>query len=582
MLWGWYYPFINYLRNIYMRKSYVMTNNADTSLNKRNRFFYFRLDIVCIIFLVTVTHFLLLCNDGVYWDGWIIYHCLVGDEWNLFYKDWSGYGHAIVAHINWAMKLFPDIVFGHKITTFISLLGSTVCVYLLAIYSGLLSRLESLSLSFIFVAYPAYQIWVELVYMPMVFLYFIFLLAWLLTIKRIDINDRIFHGKRYSSFVIRLASLVLFFIAFNYNAFLVFYSGFFLYLILYEGRSLDVSLRFKCLSSYRSIIFKNLDYFLLPFIYWIYKKSFFEWSDSYSNYYGIKLNLIEILKNFYKYIDNAVFYQFKNSVNFFARYPLLLIILLVVFILVFFRKSFLKKGVNTVSAPNTVLLLFFGIILLISAIFPYAAIGGVPNKAGWLTRYSLFSSLPVSILLITLSRGFYASPVKFRNIALHLRSFLLVLLIAGFVINTMSNYVAYQKRWIKDRSVMFHLSRDKTAGDYSTYIVKDSFGIIHEQYRTYEWNGMFKKVWGDETRMGGTDALLEYYSSQIDGMPKKLYLCSDYDPDGPRAFLDIKPGPIANDSKVVYQYIYYRLMGDENKINKLLQNFTVVQVKAVD
>ena len=562
---------------------------SQVSQKTKNDSIDFWIDIIFIFFAVSFTHFLLLLNDGIYWDGWNIFNALKENEWQLLFDHWKIWGYSISAYIVWFIGLFPNIVFTHKLFSFIAIFGMTIIVYSLSYTSGFMNRLESLFISIIFMAFPAYQMWAELTYTSMIILYFIFFVAWLIAIKKGEINNKLFYGKKFTGVGIRLLSLGLFLLSFGYTPILSIYGAFFIYLFYFEGKKTSCSDHSRKYVNYAVTLLKNFDYFLLPFIYWLIKKKYFVYNDIYWEYYGINLGFSYIFENFVTYISNAVIFQIKESINVCVAHPILMGIIFVVLLLFTEQRLRLsKKNLQiVVGKPDALIsipILVFSLIALICAMLPFIATGQLPAQHGWFSRFAIFISMPVAVFLVGISKVFVGIGFKHSSFSSYLNLSIMLLAITGFMLNTIQNYTILQKRWVKDRSIIYKLSKDKDAAAYSTYQINDDFKIIMrndgswEYYRPYEWNGIFKTAWGGETRLGGQGQTLKEFIKRTNN--KSFLMYKDYDPNGRIAVVHIKPGPMASDPKVVYKYIYYRLTGSAEKINELLSQYVCVEVKS--
>jgi hypothetical protein len=175
-----------------------------------------------------------------------------------------------------------------------------------------------------------------------------------------------------------------------------------------------------------------------------------------------------------------------------------------------------------------------------------------------------------------------------------------ILSFSQLVIN---NYLALQARWIIDRSVITNLSKYPEYEKYSVFWVDNQFSRYEEEYRFYEWAGIFKKAWGNESHIGfdkskKSSDILTGYSKYF----TEANLLGTFNPKGHQATLTIQPGEdgtienyLSNKRIMSVKYIrfmddfydnfylsaryfYYKLL-DQHKMDAFLSNVTKLSVE---
>jgi hypothetical protein len=540
----------------------------------KNENFFPKIDYnnVVIVISAVLAHGLLLLNDGVYWDGWLIYDIFLEKDWNDYYLWATEMGDLpIMSYFYWLLvKIFPGVIFGYKLVAFLSITFSALFVYMICNELRLTNRIENLFIALLSLSYPAYQVSVELCVNTYSVCYSLFLLACLLAVK----SER---KERISHYFLRLCSLALFILSFRVNSLLVFYFGFFFILVFYIRRSWRF---FSVRDAFAKIIPRRIDYLILPFLYWVIKKVCFPSHGGYSGYNQPGgFDLLQIIYNFIMFLKNAVYAQLNGALVNLINMPVLLLLCLFATYYIYLTyslddKVFFKQKLRPYS------LLFFGFLLLTLGIFPYVAVGKVPLISGWRTRHALLIALPMAIIIVSFGRLFFSN--KKGSISKIGFSFFVILLLA-FSLSSITYYISWQARWIKDRSVMTNLSALNMKGDISIFWIKDQFPVGGENYyRFYEWSTMFKTVWGDESYIGLDQK--KYSAVSLAGYQRffnKRYNLSDFDPDGRQATLTIHRGVLQySDLELSIRYLYYKWLR-KTGLTKYLSMVTDIEIQPI-
>ena len=330
----------------------------------------------CIIIGVCslLIHGLLLFNDGVYWDGWLIYTYLIEKNWTILnlWNTESG-GLPLSSHLHWFLGYFPGVIFAYKLIGFLSITLSGILVYLVCNKLRILNHKESLLIALLSLSYPAFQVSIELIMLPYLVCYCLFLLACLFAVKSEEVEEK------HSHFCMRAFSLILFALSFSTNSLLVFFFGFFFIIIFYIQRRWRI---FSVKDIFTKIILRRLDYLLLPFLYWIIIKSIFPSHGLYANYNKIFFSPWQTIFKYIVSAMNAVYAQLNDALLILLNMPVLLLIGLLTSYYVYSAFS-LNKKVFFGQKLKPYSLLFFGFMLLLLGILPYAVVGKAPSIHGW-------------------------------------------------------------------------------------------------------------------------------------------------------------------------------------------------------
>src|SRR5881296_2630207 len=239
--------------------------------------------IVLILGYGFLAHGIILFNDGLYWDGWLV------DLWQQ-YKDRKS-----MRRFYWEVGM-PNLYFEHRIVgrlprrhlayraiSLASILITAVCVFLIGVHTNAFNPLQSTAISLLLLSYPAYAVTfdgvVTLQYTFKIAIFYAGCLFATTTIGQPNLAGNI-------GFSI---SLVLLFASFTANSTLVFFWGFLLlYVWLVHTRS---SGGFG-MHEYVKVTLLAV----LPFAYWFMKERWFPRHGYYKNYNRIRLTPFSILQ----------------------------------------------------------------------------------------------------------------------------------------------------------------------------------------------------------------------------------------------------------------------------------------------
>ena len=521
---------------------------------------------------VALVHGLLLANDGVF-DGWIIYHMLVGGDWDSLHLLFTEIGLPHVAYVHWAMRLFPDVVFGYRLVVFLSILGSAVIVYDLIARSRMLGGGEAALVAAAFASFPGYQSTVALSTMPYSLLYFVFFIGAWIAIAGFGFAKRTLGIARVGVGVSRVVSLALLYFSFAMQSLLVFHFAFLAFWWLLESRQRD-GRPDPDVPRTEPFLLRKLDYILLPFLFFGIRMAYFAPSGLGTNYNKVTFDVVSWLSAAGIFVL-VTMYQILESI---AALNANALSLVVGAILVYGAYRGFGRAVECDAGggarASTSGLLAFGVAVFVAAITPYAVVGKYPSPTGWSTRHAILVGLPVGILLVGVAR---VVGERFGERTHRVAKVAVGLVCLGFALKMIAVYGNYQVRWIKDRSVMLQLAEKGEGGGYSTYFVDDRFDAGAVPYEESDFAGMFKEVWHDETRLGvlrGQDAVPMRGDAY-----KRIFLQSAYDANGKQARMTILPGRVEAPVRALKRYYFYRVTGNQTRMRRLLEDFVVVQVR---
>ncbi|MBN2452735.1 MAG: hypothetical protein JXB40_00545 [Candidatus Omnitrophica bacterium] len=495
---------------------------------------------------------IMLFNDGVYIDGWCFYHVAKPAIMNMtksYGNPWDGY-------------IFSSIF------SFDSLIIPRLAVFFLFLLSALflnktLKEIKEmddgsrLSVVLLFAILPVNFARIALCAFTYAISYFAFFLGLMLF-------SRYFKTR---GIMLRLATLLIFIISFCTNSLLVLYMVSIILFILYKERG-----RIGTPGEFIVGMLRYTDFLVIAPAFWIAKNVFLKPCDFYAWHNNIALSsvLSAPIRSIQAFNDSFVA-VINNAFNMFLSNACLCIIFgFAVFL-------FLSKTViaAALSGKSDIKLFFLGLILFFAAAFPYLAVDHIPRFIDWDSRNQLLLPLGFSLALYYGMRLF-CNRLRWGS---HARLFLYSLMIALFISVNFKAYVDYQKDWFKQLSLVENFRASSVMKNNTTFIFDDQASDMNAMgrfYRFYEYTGLMKLAFNDETRFGMSLDMynkLDWSRYFIDNkrfieLPE--YNISGYRPRDPEFKVMIKPG--SSDLSRMYKVIralYYKLF-DHVKFKKII------------
>jgi hypothetical protein len=458
-------------------------------------------------------------------------------------------------------------ILGFRWVEFAALALIGVLVYSISQETRLFTRWEGVFIALIVIAYPAFQTWIVFSTANYVFYYALFFLAVFVSLRA----EKAAGVRRYGW---QILSLLLFLLSYNLNSLLVFYFGFLALFVFYQHRGLTISWR----QGLRRFLRRRWVYVLLPFLFWAVKQAFFPRNGDYANYNQFTFDPLPLALNAGRFVVYGVYTPLSRALTLLVGQPALalLIGLLVYGCYRLFKLSsvnFFKPGVKAYA------MLGFGVLLLGLAILPYIAVGLAPGKSGWATRHTLLLGLPVALLILAGARLIFS---RTGGAIPALGLMCLVALVLMFGGSTISDYISWQTRWVKDRSIQLNLARLDGAQDFSVYWIDDQFPAGGElNYRFYEWSSMLENIWGEERRIGLDHVPSPEYLATLNQSFTAANNLSQFDPFGCQAILTIQRGQaMLDDWALSLRYFYYRFL-QPDKMSGFLSGVADINVQPI-
>jgi hypothetical protein len=501
---------------------------------------------------VGITHGLVLLNDGIYWDDWLVYTDFIRHDWSTFWKLVSERGGIPQDFAYWgSFAFFPGIVPGWKIVAFVSICAATILIFKLGVTSSLLTRSQAFWVALLAGIFPAFQTWILLGTSQYLVYYALFLAGWLFALNALRSPHR--------EWLWWSLAFITFLVAFRLNSLLVLHFGFLALLIVVMRGSW---------SSPRSRIGVLIGMAALPFAYWAVIGQFKPYG-TYARYNAFYLTPTSLISSARQFGTYAVLHV--NSQALAAGLQLIPLTLLLIAAALFVLPSIDGRS------RSGLVLFGCGLVGFTLGSLPYVLVGDSPAD-GWRGRHALLIALPMAMVIV----GALAALSATGTLPAQVAKVVIILISVGYAVSTVNIYIAWEYRAIKDQAVMSKLATDPIGRSSSVFWIDDQFPASPEShYRFYEWSAMFWRVYGDESRIGfdtayyDHDALqsfVPYYTASYD--------LGTFNPRGCQANMSIRPGPAAdNPYRLVAEYTFDKFFAP-NQERELVERSAIVSVTA--
>ena len=394
----------------------------------------------------------LICHGGIffilnsiYWDDWTLFNT---SEKTIF----STFKQAGGSFFNFTAILHTTIIpFGiwiYRILTFLLFFLTGLLFFKILLNNKRINADTAKFIVILFLVLPFNSARVALIDFPYTIGYFLFFLAW-----------------RFKK--IRLFSLPVFFFSFNVNSLP------FLYLLvifdLYFDKADDINV-----VNVKSFLVNKIDYILLPCAFFFIKYKYFVTSGLYNTYNS----------NFQ--IKNLVLTPIRQFIDF-THLDLNLFFLVCCILILNIFKPF-----NHIVIKSNYSNIYIAILAIVLAVFPYWILGLTPSFFDWSSRHQLLMPLGLSLIIT-----YFLSKTE-TNRYIYFTFFLSF----SIVINA-TNYFNFWKDWNKQKELISVLKINPSLKDKKLILVKDNtldYNALNRPYRFYEWNGLFKYAYNNESR----------------------------------------------------------------------------------
>jgi hypothetical protein len=457
--------------------------------------------LLSLFALVLLSHGYLAFSDGLIVDDWWINEWLDSGDWDKIKYLTVTNGLYFQRYFYGLLMLFPDPNQAGNYLTIAALGALSVCTFILFLKTRYFSRREAFIIAALVSTVPAVKVYGNL--MPMFFYvscYLIFILCCLCLL--------IAKNQSWTTFILlRCFAVIGFFISFSTGSLLVFFFGFMFGLALLDAYSTP---RLTMNAGARWIT-RHLDLIALPFLFWIWRRTFFPGVDSNVGYQQPTLSFLDdlpsLLYHLMIYEVPTVLFGPISTVFSFPIMGIVIFILAALGALLVTRHNLRERdwprGSNQIWP-----LIFYGAVILFLSIFPYWATGRLPEPDGFNSRLAILMPLPLAIFFIALVRKLAkATALRSPSYAIWFIFFFFQLC---FAVENAKAYLNWQLVGIKDKAVIVDLSKSDQWKNFSIIKVYDEF-VIHPFYEQ-AWNR-----WPYIIATSAGDYKRHAYGSRFDG-----------------------------------------------------------------
>jgi len=522
-----------------------------------------------------MAHILLLLSDGLAYDSWLMYFHRQAGRFDLFLKFYTEHRIPHIAFLRWAMGYVPNFAIANHWLEFSALFISCGIVY----HIGKLWRLshrDRLLIAIFSLIYPAYQALPAdegLVYQWVLPVFFGGLYLALLAPSKTGA----------AKWLLRGLSWLCLLISFNTGSLMVFYYGV-LPLIMFRQLLLGPLNNRRSLVHFFTQILRHLDYALLPLLFWgLNRAVLFSKPPIFNAEYNTpKLAYALNFTAWWQFISTDIFGVLNWSLG-------LLPVGVVLAVIVITAKTAPQSAIlPQPTARLPMLMCFYGIFLLLCAIFPYVAVNKIAALHGNDTRFALTIGYAMSLVLTGLLKLFLdAHALRVRMMGWTLS----IVLMCAFVLANIDNNVAWLARWVKMNSVSANLAALPAAKNISVFEVddqlhplstEDTAWSLMESY--FDWTGVLQLALGP--RVVSADQLVLVDLAEKMNTPedrafiRQYYLVDQFDPQGCRAKLTIQRAAAAGQMGqfgMVRRYLYYRYLAPAG-LNSFLRGLSTLNM----
>lgn len=427
-------------------------------------------------------------NDGIFWDGWLIYRAFTSGHPELFRLALEESGLPQVYWLHWLVWQSPNPIWLYKTAGFIALSAATPLAYLAMCLTRVISARTAVIAAAVMAVCSSFQVGFELIMFQYVVCYCLFWAATCLMVWSTPLEGP---GRPAA----RVASLVLFFASFTIESLLVFYAVPCLWL-LYRGLKQSQSL----MPAVALTVRRHPDYLVLPPLYWVLTRTLLPRTGMYAEYNKVAFSPRQTVSRLVRHLWHSTGSQLLEAADAARHHPLVLLVATCVVaaaLAALFVKVAEREQPHAAPGRSTWWPLAFAAFCLLVAAAPYALVGKPAGSHGWESRHAML--MPFGIGWAVAAVLGWSAPFRWPRAAAALAAGLPMV---AFVTNDVVHQLGWLARWAKDREIISELATPGFA-DISVLWVEDRTDSSEEpHYRFYEWACLFAAATGDEKRVG--------------------------------------------------------------------------------
>lgn len=434
-----------------------------------------------------LTHGIILLNDGIFWDWWMMEAWQRNRDKDSMRRFFSEVGMPNLYVEHWLLGYVPWRRMIYRFISLASLLLIAAFVFLIVAHTSIFNIQQAAVLALLLISYPAYSVTFDgHVSLQYTFKVMLFYAGGLLAVTTLNQSG-------VSATFLFVAALVLFLWSFTANATLVYFGGFLLFYAWLA--SANATSEPEVLELIKIVLMVSL-----PVIYWIIKEKFAPRHGYYKDYNRLNFGRLSILREvairaLRLGIDVPMV---KATVEIFRSRKISLIfasLFLGLLLLDWFR------GTWAIGITEALVVLFVGYALLGLCALPFMLVGQMFSEGGWGAKNFMLFHLPFALIAFGWLQMF---PQSFGVV-------LVPLILIANALHIVKTHLLYIALSVKDKALFHHLTPMTNLSAASVIKVRDThwyeypFERIEEVYRPVYLSYMFKVIWPDSCVLGVLD-----------------------------------------------------------------------------
>lgn len=500
--------------------------------------------------------FLLLNFQGIYWDDWALVTQSSQTIKDIFDKN----GFIFIAYLHLFLKKIGNGIYIYRLLMFFAYFSAGISLFYILQRIKYFDKKTAFYIALLFLLAPVNNARIALINTPVVLMLALFYFAFFLLTRYLDRDKNIAN---------RVTILLLFFTSFILESLLVFYA-IVLFYILYDLYQKDDQALIK------NFIIRYFDFISLPVVFFLLKNLFFKPHGNYTNYNALNSDYSTTLKLTFESFASS-FYSPIALAFVTAKAHLILTISFLIVTIVVLKKApiYFKlnlrsvKQTNKLNASNTLILLLMGIILFVLAVFPYCAVGKLPETGNWNSRHQILVPLGMAFIL-------YFFILFTAKIDKGIANALMYGIVAIFIVQGFVGYYLYQMDWFYQCSLLKQFESSDIFKNNTTFVVKDNLETdtwVNKGNLSVNW--LLKNAFREDNRlMVKNSKALDYLKKQV--MPPEHFASHWH--YSPPVYLEFS-------KNINYQLTWNKKLGlffdsifNQKKFEEEVKNLTDIQV----
>lgn len=418
-----------------------------------------------IFLFCLISHALLLLHNGVLWDDWTIYK----QESEAISSQFSQNAGIFFWRIHLILAWFGHPILVYRLLTFV--LYYTLTLYFVKLLARL-TRMEERQQIILGVLFAVLPFTIS---------------KSTLVISILDAPLLFFVGSLWiyltrQGVAFRLLALTLLFLSFALNSLLAF-SWIIPVILLAEFKP-------KTLRDSILLFLRKLDILAIPFLFYAIKTFYLVPKGLYAKYNAIESSIVgRVGENISLALDRSLWTQVDHIKILFSDTGYIWLVLIVFALTGILAFVFHQRyaGSTTLLASKLLVFAAFGVLLVLSAILPYALVDKIPEYADYLSRHQILLPFGISLLLYVLIRAME----RWQMIQLAIFAVIVAMSIS---VKTYLQ-IELQNRWFRMDAIQAHLTENETLSQASSIkLIDDGDKYGEFEVRFYVFGGLLREA----------------------------------------------------------------------------------------